>query len=295
MKYNLKPLVAVLMTVHNSEKTVGEAIESILNQSYKNLEVILVDDASTDSTPKILKSYGKKYQHIRVITLTKNVGPTLAANPGLRSTKGSYIARMDADDLAYPDRIEKQVAFLEKNPRVVILGGQCSLINDDGEIVGEKRFPTRHEEILRAFSYRNPIQHPASMINRKLVPERYLKYDNTYPLADDLDFYLKLSQFGRFANLSSKILFYRNSFQSHSLKNIKKTFFHTLGVRIKAAVAYGYRPSLKGIVLSFCQLILVMLLANKEIYDLFCYLIGVKRLVNPQASFMYDETHGQVS
>ena len=108
-----KPLVSVLMAVYNGEKYLLEAIESILNQTYTNFEFLIINDGSTDSTEEIILSYSD--QRIRYIKNEQNLKLIASLNKGLDLAKGKYIARMDADDISLPDRLEKQVNFLERN------------------------------------------------------------------------------------------------------------------------------------------------------------------------------------
>ncbi len=117
---NQNPLVSVIMPVYNAGNFLMEAIESILNQTYQNFEFIIVDDASTDNSWKIIQKYAKKYpKKIKAFQLKKtlNRGGDACANFALKKAKGKYIARMDADDIAHPKRLEKEVDFLEKTKR----------------------------------------------------------------------------------------------------------------------------------------------------------------------------------
>lgn len=264
-----QPLVTVLMTAYNAEKFIDKAIASIIYQTYKNLEIIIVDDGSTDNTPKIIEYFKNLDQRIRVIRLKKNKGPSLASNIGLKIAKGEYIARLDADDIALPDRIEKQVKFLLKNPEVAVVGGQCILINEKDRVIGEKKFPLRHNEIYKALFNINPIQHPSCLINRKLLPNEIVYHKNHYVLAHDLELIFELRQFGKLANLDEKVIYYRQYPNSLSLRNPKETFKATFAVRQKALKKYGYQPTLKGYFVHYCQTIVVSILPGQTIYPIF--------------------------
>jgi glycosyltransferase involved in cell wall biosynthesis len=146
-----QPLVSVLMTAYNAESFIGEAIQSILQQTYKNLELIIVDDKSTDKTFSIAKHFVKQDSRIRLYRLPKNVGPSIASNFGIQKARGSFLARMDADDSAFPNRIRKQVQFLRKHLQVVIVGSQCTLIDTNGDIIGEKHYPTENKVIYELY------------------------------------------------------------------------------------------------------------------------------------------------
>ncbi len=271
MKQNnsYNPSVSVLITSFNAGKHIHEALESITSQTYKNLEIIIVDDCSTDNTWKILKDYQEIDKRIRVFRTNRHSGPSIASNLGLKKAKGDLIARMDADDIAYPDRIAKQVRFIGENPRVILVGGQCSLIDGEGKIIGSKQYPLTHLEICRSLFSINPIQHPSCMINKNLIPKGELYYVNHSFLAHDLELVYKLAQYGELANLPDKILYYRQHKDSLSMKNPKKTFQATFSVRIKAVFEYGYRPTFRGWINHFLQAVVITVLPKRYIYPLF--------------------------
>lgn len=256
------PLVSVIITAYNAGKYVREAVESILNQTYKNLEIIIVNDGSTDNTLKTLISLKKEDKRIKLTSYKKNCGPSFASNIAISQTKGKYLARMDADDIAFADRIEKQLSFLLKNPKVIAVGGQCILIDENGQAFGEKKFSTKHNEIYKSLFRINPIQHPTCMINRQLLPGKTIFYDNGSYLAHDLELIFKLAQYGKLANLKEPVLYYRQRQTSLSLKNPKKTFIHTLEVRKRAVKYYQYRPSFSDYLITFAQTIGILLLPN---------------------------------
>jgi glycosyltransferase involved in cell wall biosynthesis len=138
---NTKPLVSVVMPVYNAEAYLKDAVESMLYQTYPAIELIIVDDHSTDNSWEILKSYKEQFPtRIKLIRTKKNLncGGDTCANYGISKAIGKYIARMDADDIAVPNRIEKQVAYLESHPGVTLVGSQAYVINGKGETIGEK-------------------------------------------------------------------------------------------------------------------------------------------------------------
>ena len=265
-----RPLVTVLMTAYNTERFIDLAIKSLLKQTYRQLEIIVVDVGSTDKTAAKAVRRAKRDGRLTLFSLPRNCGPSLASNFGLERSRGQFLARMDADDIAFPDRIEKQVSFLDHHPEVVIVGGQCLLINEEGEIIGEKRFPTDHRVIYRSLFQMNPIQHPACMINRRLLPQGKIFYHNHSVLAHDLELVFELAQYGQLANLDEPVLYYRQSANSLSLRNPKETFRATFSIRNKALKAYHYHPSGRGWLSHFGQALAVALLPKGLIYPLFC-------------------------
>jgi glycosyltransferase involved in cell wall biosynthesis len=125
------PKVSVVMSVYNGEKYLCEAIDSILNQTFENFEFLIVNDGSTDRTLEILQSY--RDPRIKVINNERNIGLTASLNKGLKIAKGEYVARMDADDVSFPHRLEQQKAFLDRNPRVAMVGSWAEVIDESGK------------------------------------------------------------------------------------------------------------------------------------------------------------------
>ena len=263
------PLISVIMPVYNAGPYLVEAIESILNQSYQHFEFIIIDDASTDNSLQIIDKYARQYKNIRVIKNKKNLGVATATNKGIAIAKGDLIARMDADDITLPQRFEKQVAYLEKHPDVVAVGGQCLLINADSRIIGEKVFPQTFQE-LYYYSFRFiPFQQGSLMIARNRLPKNFVFYQNTMHTAEEVELIFKLFMYGTIANLPDMIHMYRLHTNNTSLRNLKKTFFLTLKSRIQAIFLYGYRPTFSGILINLAQAIIIALLPAKEIFALY--------------------------
>ena len=135
------------MSVYNGMPYLKEAVKSILNQSYKNLEFIIVDDASTDESWRYLKRLRDK--RLKLIKNNKNLGLAASLNKALKVTKGDYIVRMDADDISHPNRLEIQLAFMKRNPKVDICGTWAKLINEYGEILNHVKKPLADEQIKK--------------------------------------------------------------------------------------------------------------------------------------------------
>lgn len=279
MKQKKKPLVTVLMTVYNAQAYLDLALESLVRQTYDRLQIIVVNDGSTDETASIIEEFKKADSRIELVALKERLGPSGASNIGLDQARGDYLARMDADDIAFLDRIEKQVALLNDNPQVVVVGGQCFLINEESEIVGEKNFPLKDREIRQSLFYLNPIAHPACMVNRTLLPKDFEYYRQDSPLAHDLELIFKLGEFGALANLPDRLLYYRQTFSSLSLKDPKKTFLDTLAVRQRALKEYSYRPDFRGWLFHLAQKLTITPLPSELIYPLF-RLVRLQRVQN---------------
>ena len=140
----MKPNVSVVMPVFNGEAFVKEALESILNQSFKQFEIVVINDGSTDKTQEIVTRLASKDARIRLINHPKNSGLIPCLNEGLELAQGNYIARMDADDIAHPIRLQRQFEFLESNPQVIVCGSYIRLF---GEKSGIKTYPLVNDEL----------------------------------------------------------------------------------------------------------------------------------------------------
>lgn len=266
------------MPAYNAGDFLRASIDSILNQTYKNFELIIVNDASTDETSEILNQYKRQDKRIRVITNKINLGISSSANIAISKAKGEFIARMDADDITLPQRIEKQVNFLNRNKNVVGLGGQCELINKDGVKIGEKLFPTDFKHTKQMIFANVPLQQPSLMVNKNLLPKNFVWYDNDFSSAEELELIFKLFKLGEVRNLKDIVLKYRIHNNNTSFINPKKTFYLTLKTRIKGITKYGYKPSFVGVVTTLAQIMFVLLVPNKFIYPIYTYIRGMRKI-----------------
>lgn len=276
-----KPLVSVIMPVYNGESFVGEAIESLLAQTYKPLELIIVDDASRDSTPEVLKFYKIKFpRKIEVITLAQNRGDSVAANIAFKKARGEFISRMDADDIAHSQKIELQVKYMKTHPEVIVLGTQADVINAENEIVGQKSFPLTHKKIYERFAVVNPMLHPSCMFRRALLPVRDDLYEDKYRPNDDYLTFFGFLNYGKFANLPQKLLYYRIHGNNISLQHPKTNFKNSLRIRKIAIDTLGYVPTSRGKILMLIQRVLISILPEKIIVPLYMLLRGMRTPIN---------------
>jgi glycosyltransferase involved in cell wall biosynthesis len=293
MKQVTKPLVSVVMPVRNAGNFLLEAIESILNQTYTNFELVIVNDASTDNTAKILSSF--KDNRMRVFRNKRRLGVTKSANLAISKAKGEYVARMDGDDVADSKRIEKQINFLIKNKNVVAVGGQCELIDSNGFKIGDKRFPFKSEDIKRMIFSSVPLQQPTLMVNTGLLPKGFVWYDENYSSAEELELLFKLFKFGEVRNLKDYLLKYRIHKGNTSLVNPKRTFTLTLKTRFLAISRYGYRPTFMGIVTTIIQTVLISLIPESWIYPIYSVVRGTNKInvkINLDANILLQKAFG---
>lgn len=208
------PLISVLLPVYNCEKYVFEAISSILNQTYSNFELIIIDDCSTDTTLQICKSF--KDERIIRIEKEKNSGYTSSLNYGIGIAKGKYIARMDGDDVSLPTRFEKQVDFMEANGDVVVCGSSFSIIETDKLFI----LPEFNEDIKVRLLYENCIGHPTVMLRKNTLEKHAILYNPEMEPAEDYALWVQLLAFGKLHNLKECLLKYRvHESQVSNLRN----------------------------------------------------------------------------
>jgi glycosyltransferase involved in cell wall biosynthesis len=201
------PIISVVISVFNGENFLSETLDSILNQSFPDFEVILIDDGSTDCTPAILEKFRLGDPRIAVFG-QENRGLVESLNRGCSLARGKYIARMDADDVALPDRFLLQVEFMESHPEVGVLGGNVELINAEGKLLGIKsNFPQQNEEIQGALIQSCTFCHPTVFIRRStfLAARGYRRIRD----AEDYDLWLRIAEQSQLANLPDVLIRYR--------------------------------------------------------------------------------------
>lgn len=238
---NNNPLVSVIIPTYNSNKYIKETLESILNQSYKNLEVIITDDCSSDNTLEIVKEY--KDGRIRILTNTKNLGISGNMNKGIGVSNGKYVAIMDADDWSYPYRIEKQVKLMENNPKIVLCSGYMDMCDENLNFKHTRTYPTSNRDIRKVLLKYNPIAHPASMWRKKALLKT-----NLYPLdvnntCHDYALIFEISQFGELRNIPKPLIKYRIRKDSVTGKKIRQTQLVSTRLQREAIKKYGFKPT----------------------------------------------------
>lgn len=263
------------MPVYNAEKFLRVTLDSIQAQTYKNWELIAIDDSSKDNSLNILKSYAATDKRIKVYKNQRNRGVGHTLNRTVSLAKGKFLARMDSDDVMLPNRLSQQLAYLQKHIDTVVVGGQCKLIDVDGQQIGLKTYPTDDQSIRRMSFVFSPVSHPSIMINRSLVPDDFSWYSPTACPAEDIDLYFKLFQFGKFANLKQTVIKYRLYPDSTSFRNPKYNFRKTYEVRQRAQKMWGYNPSLKSKIANEFQKVLVEILPPLSVYHLYRFVRGL--------------------
>jgi hypothetical protein len=205
------PRVSVLMPVRNGERFVGHAVSSVLAQTFRDFELVVVDDGSTDRTASIVTSSGDA--RVRLVPCSGHVGLQRALNLGLRECRGELVARLDADDGCHPERLARQVAFLDARPEVAVVGSLARLVDADGRERGTVRRPCSAVAIRWYSLLDNPFIHSAVLFRRSVTMDAG-GYDERLTLAEDLDLWGRLLKAHEGANLPERLVDYRQWDQS---------------------------------------------------------------------------------
>lgn len=214
------PRVSVLLPVYNAEAYVGDAVRSILAQTFTDFELIVIDDGSTDASPRILADLARGDARVR-LTSRPNRGNIATLNELIDLARGEYFARMDHDDIAFPERFACQVEFLDSHPEVVAAGSRALFIDDEGLPLMVAMHHYSHEQIERALMKPElGIVHPSVMM-RAAACRAIGGYRAEYPHAEDLDFFLRLGELGRLENMPEPLLQYRTHPSSVSARHME--------------------------------------------------------------------------
>lgn len=233
------PRVSVLMSVYNGELYLREAIESILQQSFNDFEFIIINDASTDNSQAIIESY----YDTRIVLLNNNsnLGLAQSLNRGLDVAHGQYIARMDADDISLPERLQKQVAFMDENNEIGICGTWFKMFgNNPGWVV---RYAVDHETIRSNLLFGPLLCHPSVIIRRDVLVDHDLHYDPAYDKAEDYALWIQCSRYCNFSNLAEELFLYRSHDSQISTAHISRQQESAKLVRIEELRSLGVQAN----------------------------------------------------
>ncbi len=212
------PAISVLMCVHNGEAYLEEATDSILNQDFEDFELVIVDDASTDATQQILNRYAKADARVKVIRNGSNLGLTKSLNVGLETAKGEFIARMDADDASYPNRLSLQLEAMQSDPELIILGAGCEIVGEKDHRFGRSSEALSSAQILWHLCLAPVCYHPTYFFRRVLSDGQPVRYDTTFDTAQDYDLWSRLSEQGPTQVTDAVVLKYRRHAEGISVK-----------------------------------------------------------------------------
>lgn len=235
-----KPKISVLMAAHNQEQFIKKSIKSILNQSFKDFEFLILDDASKDKTLNIIKKFQKEDKRIRLFRNEKNLGLTKSLIKLTRLARGEFIARMDSDDISLKSRFNDQISWFENDKKKVLVGTSGFKIDNKDKIISNINLKNlSHEKIKKKLIFSNFFLHSSTMFKKKI----FLKiggYRSFFNFAQDYDLWCRLSRNGKIGNLEKKLIKIRYHEKSLSKTRSKEQIFFSI-----IASCCNYYPKLK--------------------------------------------------
>ena len=226
--------ITVIMSIHNNEKTLRAAVESIQKQTYKDWDMIVVDDASTDGSRDLLLNVSKDDPRIQLLLNTNNIGLAASLNKALGHAKGPLIARMDGDDICFPERFEKQVDYFTKNPEVDVLGTNALLMTKSGAITKNiySELDTYHKDIVSRLylDKHNPFIHPTIMARKEFFVALE-GYNEKCRVGQDIDLWLRGYKKFHYHNLQEPLLYYMAADRL-----MFNSFLAQYNIRLRAAI-----------------------------------------------------------
>jgi len=265
------PKISVVMPAYNAEKYIAEAIESILNQTFRDFEFIIIDDASTDNTGKIIAEYAKKDNRIKVFTNEKNLYISKTLNLGLSCAQSEIIARMDADDISLPERLEKQYKKITENNDIAVVGTYIRVINEKGDFLYIRKYPLEDKKLKRNMFKYSPFAHPVVMYRKKVVIE-FRGYLPVYSPSEDLNLWFRVGTKYKFATVPEVLFEYRFFSDSHSNRKLKTVEIKTLKMRWYAYRHQGYKPSFFDVIYNIGQASTLFIMPTKMRISLFNFI-----------------------
>ena len=199
------PRVTVLMPVYNGVQHLREAIESILGQTFRDYEFLIINDGSTDASESIIRSYDDP--RIRLVNNETNLKLIATLNKGLGLARGEYVARMDCDDISLPERLQKQLSFLDSNSSVAIVGSWCRTIG--GEKTKLLRYPQNRDKLKCSLLFGSPLAHPTVIFRRELFQRHAFWYDPAFLHAEDYELWVRVAESFDLGMLPEVLLRYR--------------------------------------------------------------------------------------
>ena len=222
------PTVSVVMPCFNAARTLPTAMDSILRQTMPDFEFIIVDDASTDQTATLLKQYAKSDARVRVLTNSANRGIGYCMNQAILTARTRYIARMDADDYSFPDRLGRQVSFMDTHPDVDVLGTGTELVDTNGRLIGSLILPAQHQRIVRQRYLRPFFINPSVLFRRGFFNRCGYYNEHLRYKTEDVDLWLRARTSATYHNLPDVLFRY-----TYKPKIPIRTFYSNIAVRLR--------------------------------------------------------------
>ena len=224
--------ISILLPVHNAEQYLPMCLDSILNQTWENFELIAADDASTDSSGIILENYARQDFRIKIITNPYNSGIAKTRNLlyAAASADSEFLALMDADDICFPDRLSRQMDFLRRFPEIDAVGSALEIINQESKTIGFRHYPLQPAALKRKLMTYNVFAQSTLLLRRRVV-EKTGGYDESCKVCSDYDYWLRALRFFTFANLDEPVIRYRLSEGQCKQKKLKQSLATTLRIQ----------------------------------------------------------------
>jgi glycosyltransferase involved in cell wall biosynthesis len=234
--------VTVVIPAYNAEDYLPDAIESILKQSFQDLEIIIIDDHSKDKSWSVIQEFAKRDSRIRACRNSSNLGIAGNRNRGVSLASGKYLVWQDADDISLPTRIEKQFEFMESHPDVGIVGGYIELFRGC-KTIGVRKYPSDDTSLRRCIFRYSPIAQPAAMIRLEAL-RKAGEYNLNYPPAEDIDMTFRIGEHHKLANINEIVIRYRESNASATFTRLRKMELSTLEIRRKHFNSVSYSATM---------------------------------------------------
>lgn len=240
-----QPLVSIILPAYNASLHVADSLQSLLKQTYQNIEIIAIDDFSKDNTFSVIKAFRKKDKRLRAYKNKKRYGLATTLNRSLRRAKGDFIAFMDPHDTCSPNKIKNQITYLLTFPKVVAVGTQCAYIGNNNKRASKSAFPLDHSSIVQTLLAGLSMQFETAMINKSLLPKDILHFRlRIYPFLF-VDVFMKFLSYGQIANLISPLYHRRQTLGLYVRLTKLEQFQFLTKLWIKSAAIYNHKPSLK--------------------------------------------------
>ncbi|HNY97552.1 MAG TPA: glycosyltransferase [Candidatus Pacearchaeota archaeon] len=222
--------ISIIMATYNRANYIKEAIESILRQSFRDWELVVIDDNSVDNTEEIIMSYMEKDSRFIYIKNLERQGVGRARNIGIAKSQGKYIAILDSDDVWHDrEKLEEQYNYLETHPDYVIVGGDAIIIDENGKVTGKITCFHGDKEIRRKILAQNRLVH-SGVLYRRDIYEKCGKYDEKLAVGEDYDLWLKMGLYGKIECLNKSMVLYRKHSGNESMLKIGRSLKHNIEV-----------------------------------------------------------------
>lgn len=230
------PKISVIMAVYNGERYLSQSVESILKQTERDFEFIIVNDGSTDRSLELLRQYEKNDSRIKIISRAENKRLIYSLNEGIKVAQGVYIARMDADDIAVTDRFKKQLAFMKDNS-LAMCGTYADIVNEQGTIIGTLSYPP-NTTVIKSFTLlHNPFIHSSVMMLHEVLTSAGI-YSSFFKHTEDYELWTRIVYKNRTGNIPEKLMQYRIHGEQITKKYHTSMVFNGIVVRIFAIVRF---------------------------------------------------------